>query len=198
MYRLLPTLSAATVTLLLILPPMLWAQQKSADAPASTARSWKLGTELDVVPYATGGYYASFFGADKGWRLRAVVARSGTPSFLVSSGFEKKRTDAYALLVDRFLGAHRAEFKGFWVGSGVEYWHSRIRQANTNDFTHYDNVLVTAGGGYVWRIKKYFYLNPWVDTNFVVGGSRDINVSGKVYTQPLVTPEVSLKLGFIF
>jgi len=177
---------------------MLWAQQPSADAPPSAARSWKIGTEFDVIPYVTGGYYASFFGADKGWRLRGVVARSGTPSFLVSGGFEKKRTDAYAVLVDRFLGAHRAEFKGFWVGSGVEYWHTRIRQTNTTDFTHYDNVLATAGGGYVWRVTKYFYLNPWVDANFVVGGSRDINVSGKVYTQPLVTPEVSLKLGFIF
>ena len=198
MYRLSRSLSAAAAIVFIIIQPMLWGQQSSTDAPARTAQSWKFGTEFDVVPYATGGYYASFFGADKGWRLRSVVARSGTPSFLVSSGFEKKRTDAYALLVDRFLGARRHEFKGFWVGSGVEYWHSRIRQTNTTDFTYYDNALATAGGGYVWRVTKYFYLNPWVDANFVVGGSRDINVSGRIYKQPLVTPEVSLKLGFIF
>ena len=184
------------VVVLLVLQSALPAQEPSTSAPAPD--SWKFGTEFDVLPFATGGYYGSLFAADHGWRLRGVAARSGTPSFLVSSGFEKKRSDAYALLADRFLGARRAELKGFWVGSGVEYWRTRIRQKDTTDFTHYNNVLVTAGGGYVWQVTRHFYVNPWADTNFVVGGSRDINVSGKTYTQPLFTPEVSLKVGFIF
>jgi len=194
------TLRLALILMLAFSSHVLFAQQSlnSANDAATGSRSWKLGTELDVLPYALGGYYGSAFLGHDGWRFRGVAARSDTPSFLVTNGFEKKRTDAYALLADRFLGSKRTQLKGFWVGGGGEYWQSRIRQENTSNFTHYDNFVLTAGGGYVWKLSNHFYLNPWSAMHVVVSGDRNINVSGKMYQQPRFTPEGSLILGFIF
>src|SRR6266496_723402 len=123
--------------------------------------SWKFGTEIDVLPYVMNGYYASAFVARDAWRFRGVAARSDTPSFLVTDGFEKKRTDAYALLVDRFIGHNRNRLQGLWIGGGAELWRSRIRQDGTSDFARYNNAVLTAGGGYVWKLSNHFYVNPW-------------------------------------
>jgi hypothetical protein len=194
------TLRFALILMLSFSSHSVFAQQSlnSANDAATESRSWKLGTEVDVLPYAMGGYYGSAFLGHDGWRFRGVAARSDTPSFLVTNGFEKKRTDAYALLADRFFGSKRTQLKGFWVGGGGEYWQSRIRQAKASDFTHYDNFVLTAGGGYVWKLSNHFYLNPWSAMHVVVAGDRNIIVSGRMYQQPRLTPEASLKFGCIF
>jgi len=159
---------------------------------------WKLGGEVDVLPYAMKGYYGSGFIGRDGWKFRPVVARSTTPSFMVTDGFKEKRTDAYALLADRFLGAKQKDLQGFWVGGGAEYWRNRIRTEESPEFAHYQNFMLTAGGGYVWRLSRHFYINPWAASHFVVANRRNIAVSGKMYEQPVFTPEGSVKFGFIF
>ena len=80
----------------------------------------------------------------------------------------------------------------------MEFWRSRIRQENTSEFTYYNNGVFTAGGGYVWNISRHFYVNPWGAGLFTVAGNRKINVSGKIYQQPVFTPEFSLKFGVVF
>jgi hypothetical protein len=172
---------------------------RAADAQESAgAGGVKLGSELDVLPYATGGYYGSGFLGRDGWKFRYVVARTNLPSFMVTDGFEDKRTDAYALLADRFLGARRGKLEGFWIGGGGEYWRNRVRTDASPAYTNYQNYLLTLGGGYVWKFSKHFYLNPWVGGHFVVAHARAIRVSGEIYTQPVFTAEASAKLGITF
>lgn len=170
----------------------------TSNSETTTSPCWRFGTEIDLLPYVMHGYYASAFTAHGAWRFRGVAARSQAPSFLVSDGFEKKRTDAYAALIDHFVGRKKNRLEGFWGGGGVELWHSRIRQEGTPTFASYNNTVLTAGGGYVWKLSNHFYVNPWSATHFVVAGDRRINVSGKVYEQPRLTPEVSIKFGIIF
>lgn len=170
----------------------------SNSTESSVSPCWKFGTEIDLLPYVMHGYYASAFTAHGAWRFRGVAARSEAPRFLVSDGFEKKRTDAYAALVDRFVGRKKDRLEGPWGGGGVEVWRSRIRQEDTSNFTGYNNTVLTAGGGYVWKLSNHFYVNPWSAMHVVVGGDRRINVSGKTYEQPRFTPEISLKFGIIF
>lgn len=170
----------------------------SNSAETAVSPSWKLGTEVDVLPYVMNGYYASAFVGRDGWRFRGVAARSQAPSFLVTTGFKKKRTDAYALLVDRFMGQKRNRLEGLWIGGGAELWRSRIRQDGTSDFTRYNNSVLTAGGGYVWKLSNHFYVNPWSAMHVIAGGDRRINVSGKIYEQPRLTPELSVKFGIVF
>jgi hypothetical protein len=179
---------------------LLFAQAAAVSKSAETtvSPSWKFGTEIDVLPYVMNGYYGSAFVARDGWRFRGVAARSQAPSFLVSDGFEKKRTDAYALLLDRFIGPKKNRLEGFWVAGGAELWRSRIRQDGTTDFARYNNTVVTTGGGYVWKLSNHFYVNLWSAVHAVVGGDRRISVSGKNYEQPRFTPELSVKFGIVF
>jgi hypothetical protein len=196
-FRSYPLLAILTILLsTTLLSAQTSAEPKSPETAVS--HSWKFGTEIDLLPYAMNGYYASAFTARDGWRLRGVIARSDAPSFLVSSGFDKKRTDAYALLVDRLMGKKKDRLEGFWAGGGAELWRSRIRQGGTSDFTRYNNTVLTAGGGYVWKLSNHFYVNPWSATHVVAAGDRRINVSGKIYEQPRLTPEVSVKFGIVF
>lgn len=167
--------------------------QEKAPAPR-----WQLGGELDAMPYIMGGYYGSGFMARDGWKLRYVVARSNTPSFLVTEGFKDKRTDAYALLADRFIGPQRHQLAGLWVGGGAEYWRNRIRADDSPLYASYQNYMLTAGGGYVWKLSRHVYLNPWAAGHVVAANRRVIPISGKTYTQPVFTPEGSVKLGFTF
>ncbi len=159
---------------------------------------WRFGTELDVLPFATKGYYGSFFAARDAWRIRGVAARSSVPGFMVKEGFNDKRTDAYAFLVDRFLGRKRVLQQGWWLGGGVEVWKNRIRAEGYSEYTHYNNLMLTAGGGYVWRISRHFYINPWAGAHFAVAGEMAPVVSGQTYKQGRFVPEASVKVGFDF
>ncbi|MDR3724933.1 MAG: hypothetical protein P4K83_10640 [Terracidiphilus sp.] len=161
-------------------------------------KAWQLGSEVDVMPYATGGYYGSGFLGHDGWKARYVVARTNIPSFLVSDGYRDKRTDAYALLADRFIGAHRRQLEGLWVGGGAEYWRNRIRAENSPTYVPYQNYMATIGAGYVWKLSRHIYINPWAAGHLVVAHSREIPVAGQTYKQPIFTPEGSVKIGFTF
>jgi hypothetical protein len=185
------------LSLLALAATHVFAQQQSTGTEGRDA-GWKFGTEIDVLPYLSNGYYASAFASRSGWRLRGVAARASTPGFLVSDGFTDKRTDAYAVLIDRFIGGRRNQMEGLWVGGGVEEWRSRIRQKNMPQFAHYNNLMLTLGSGYVWKFSKHMYLNPWVAVHGVAAGSRTIEVSGKTYSQPRFTPEASVKVGIVF
>jgi hypothetical protein len=195
------TFLLSTIAAMTLSTSLLYAQVSSQAVKGdefAASPSWKFGSEIDVLPYVMNGYYASGFVARDAWRFRGVAARSQAPSFLVTDGFEKKRTDAYALLVDRFVGRKRNSLQGLWIGGGAELWRSRIRQDGTTDLTRYNNTVVTAGGGYVWKLSNHFYVNPWSAVHAVVGGDRRISVSGKNYEQPRFTPELSVKFGIVF
>ena len=125
-------------------------------------------------------------------------ARSTTPSFLVTDGFTDKRTDAVAVLSDRFFGRRGRNLEGFWIGGGAEHWRTRIRTEQSPEFAHYNDFVLTTGGGYVWKFSRHLYLNPWLGGHFAVAGDRTIQVSGKPYKQPIFTPEVSVKFGLTF
>ena len=188
------TLAGAAVALVLALPTC-QAQEVRSE---SGSGSWKFGGEVDALPYATGGYYGSVFAGRNGWRCRGVAARAKVPSLMVADGFRDKRTDAYAVLVDRFFGAKREKLEGFWIGAGAEYWRNRIRTEESPEYSKYSNFILTVGGGYVWKFSRHFYLNPWAGGHFVAGGSRSIQGSGKTYEQRAFTPEASVKIGFTF
>lgn len=201
MYLIKPVSSAVwSLIFALVLLPSLTARASHAQQTAETEKSLQFGSEVDVVPYATGGYYGSgFWGISKeAIRFRYVVTRTNIPSFMVSDGFKDKRTDAYALLADKFIGAKRNKLQGLWVGGGAEYWRSRIRTDQSSVYSEYQNYLVTVGGGYVWRFSHHVYLNPWAGGHLVVAHDRDIHVADKVYKQPIFTPEASVKIGFTF
>lgn len=154
-----------------------------------------IGTELDLLPYISGGYYASvWYGIDQ-VRLRAIVTNTTVPEFVLTDGYKNNKLKVYAFIADYFF---KKNFEGFWLGTGVEYWDSKIEHDNEPNAATYSNTVFTLGGGYVWKIYKNFFLNPWAAFHLVIGGDKKVNLGGHVFEPSVFTPEVSLKIGWHF
>jgi len=155
----------------------------------------KVGLEVDAVPFATGGWYASgWVGRDRA-RLRLVATKVELPGAFVSAGWDKHRLEAQALLVDRFF---RPGFAGPWVGAGLEHWSNRIERTGTGLETRFSSLQATAGGGWVFRFGNHFYLNPWAALHVQIAGDREAAAGPWTYHPRRVLGEASLKAGWQF
>lgn len=130
---------------------------RAQDTTASQRRATAVGIEIDVLPYILSGYYGSVWVGQGQWRARAVISRSTLPSFVVQDGFEDHRIDVVAALVDHFL---QRRFRGWWVGGGAEYWDNDVRSKANGQSASWDNVALTAGGGYVWKFHGKLLPEP--------------------------------------
>lgn len=164
-------------------------------AAASTAPRAAVGAELDLLPYASGGYYLSGWIGREHFRLRPVVAKTTLPSFVVQDGFKNADLEVAALIVDYFP---RADFRGWWIGAGVEHWRNRVENEGNGGTARWNNTVATVGGGYVWQLGEHFCLNPWAAGHLVVGGPTRVSAGGATHSPKRFTPEVSLKLGWRF
>ena len=153
------------------------------------------GIELDALPYITGGYYISGWAAFSNFRYRAVAANTNVPDFAIKDGFDDLEINAYALIVDYFQDQ---SLKGLWFGGGLEYWDSRITEEVSADSAQFNNTVATVGGGYVWYFAEQWYLNPWGALHIIIGGDKDVTVGNKTYQPPVVSGEISIKLGWKF
>ena len=164
---------------------------QNADNPAET----KVGVEVDVLPYLTGGYYGSIWAHKNHFRYRAIITQVTTPEFMVKDGFTNNEIKSYALIADYFFSP---KFEKWWIGTGFEYWDAQIQSDLKLSTAKYDNYMITVGGGYVWNFGKNFYLNPWVATHFRLEGDSNVMVDGSKFNTPAFVPEVSLKVGWYF
>ncbi|PWL39830.1 hypothetical protein DKG77_03100 [Flagellimonas aquimarina] len=158
-------------------------------------KNTKVGFELDALPYITGGYYASVWVGHDHFRYRAIIARAETPDFVIKDGFTNNEIKAYAAVVDYFF---KRDFKGWWIGTGLEYWDSKIQTDAKLNTANYNNTIFTVGGGHVWKFYKNFYLNPWVAAHLRLAGDKEVVVDESTYDTQLFIPEISLKLGWHF
>jgi hypothetical protein len=154
-----------------------------------------IGFELDALPYLTGGYYASVWAGKEHFRYRAIVTQITTPSFMVENGFTNNKIQSYTAIADYFFAP---KFEKWWVGSGLEYWQGKIQTDRKLGTGKYDNLIFTAGGGYVWKFYHNFYLNPWVALHLRMAGDRYVQVDGQRFGISALTPEASLKIGWHF
>ena len=164
---------------------------------AQTIESKKLGAglELDVLPYATGGYFGAAWMGKGLWRVRALTAYVKKPDWSTKNGFANHQIHAYALVVDRFL---KKDWKGWWAGAGLVYWNSSIQADTKINTATFNNLLAKGSVGYHFTLNKHFYLSPWASLNFKLAGDKNISVDNKIYSLPLINPEASLKLGYRF
>lgn len=154
-----------------------------------------IGFELDVLPYVTGGYYGSIWLGRGHFRYRAIVTRITTPEFLVEDGFTNNEIQAYTAIADYFFNS---EFRKWWVGAGFEYWKGKIQTDAKRSTVKYDNTIFTVGTGYVWKFYKNFYLNPWAALHTRIAGDSKVMVDDEEYSPSVITPEVSIKIGWHF
>jgi hypothetical protein len=166
------------------------AQNKSDTATGD----WQAGLELDVLPFALGGYFgASWIGKDQ-VRLRLLSAKVNKPDFTTNSAFTHHQLNAYALVADYFL---KPGWNGWWVGAGPVYWQSTIISKSSGTQASFFNWLFNGSVGYHYRIKKRIYISPWAGLSFRFAGKKNVPVGTERYTLPLINPEVSVKFGFV-
>jgi hypothetical protein len=158
----------------------------------------RAGLEIDALPYLTGGYYFSAWGGYKNFRLRGVFTHFKSPSFVIPDGFEDQKSDAYTLLVDYFPSADKNEFEKWWIGAGLEYWKNSVQNSSDNATGNYDNLILTLGGGYVWKIWGNLYLNPWAAAHIALSGADEKKIGNNNFKPKGFLYEASLKLGWYF
>jgi hypothetical protein len=154
-----------------------------------------IGAETDVLPYITGGNYGSAWVSKNHFRYRAVITNVTTPEFMLKDGFTNNNIMVYAALVDYFF---KPIPEKWWIGAGFEYWDAEIQTSSKLSTVKYNNTMFTAGGGYVWRVYKNFYLNPWAAAHVRIAGDKSVMVDGKKFEPSLLLPELSLKIGWYF
>lgn len=160
-----------------------------------TSNKLNFGLELDVLPYATGGYFgAGWIGKNK-WRTRALLADVNKPEFTTKDGFTNHHVKAYVVLLDRFL---KDNWKGWWIGAGPVYWKSNIQSDNSNVTKNFDNFLLNGSLGYNFTVYKNIYISPWAGLSLKVSGNDEFILDNKEYNLPLLNPEASVKFGIYF
>lgn len=162
---------------------------------AATNTKWNFGLELDVLPYATGGYFGAGWVGKGQWRGRALFADVNRPEFVTKDGFTDHHIQAYAVLLDRFL---KDNWKGWWIGGGPVYWKSDIRSDSSKATKNFDNLLLNGSLGYNFTIYKNIYVSPWAGLSLKVGGNDEFILDGKEYNLPWLNPEASVKFGIYF
>jgi len=157
------------------------------------------GTEIDVLPFATGGYYLSAWGGVGNLRLRVVITKVYPPGFVMPDGMTNLKTDAFAVIADYFpWRGEQKQYSGLWLGAGIEYWMNNIEEKGTGITGEYNNLILTAGTGYIIPVYSGLYINPWAAIHFPVTGMADKMIGSTLIKQKKLMAEVSLKIGWQF
>lgn len=155
----------------------------------------QFGVEVDALPYATGGYFGGAWLGKGFWRVRGLTAFVKKPDWSTPGNFSNHQVHAYALLADRFL---KKDWKGWWIGAGVVYWHSTIQTDAKIQTATFNNVLLNGSIGYNFTLYRHLYLSPWGSLSLRVAGDKHVPVDDRSFTLPVINPEASLKLGYYF
>lgn len=166
-----------------------------SQAQRVTDKKIQAGLELDVLPYATGGYFAAAWLGKKKWRARLLTADVNKPDWSTSAGFTNHHISSYALVADRFL---QTGWKGWWISGGLVYWNSHIQTDQRSETAKFKNFLLNGSLGYNITLYKKLYLSPWAGLSFRAAGDTKVPVDNKLFTLPFINPEASVKLGYTF
>jgi hypothetical protein len=158
---------------------------------------WQLLTEVDFLPYITGGYYLSAGAAKNHIRLRAVHSVVNIPDFATMEGFDNYQNSAVAVIMDYFPG-RQGSHRGLWIGSGMEFWHNSLRNEADHQTKSFDQYIYTLGTGYVIPIGSHFIINPWGAGHLALQGKTTQHVGNSSAEIPAVMAEGSLKIGWRF
>jgi hypothetical protein len=160
-----------------------------------------VGIAIDLLPpimsATTGhfGYSAQLWYGYNKFRVRGVIAGFYMPDKLMGNDdFKDLRTTATALIVDFFKNYN---FRGWWIGGGFEMWNNTITSKIDNNDYYFNNFVATAGTGYIIKVYKNFYVEPWGAIHYVLN-NETISVSDTEYKTKKFQGEVSLKIGWHF
>jgi len=160
-----------------------------------------VGISMDLLPIimsvSTGnlGYSGQLWYGYNKFRIRGVIAGFQMPDKLMGNNdFKDLKTTATALIFDCFKNYN---FKGWWLGAGVEIWNNTITSIIDNNNYNFNNYVATAGSGYIFKIYKNFYVEPWGAVHYILNNEK-VSVGTTEYNTKKFQGEVSLKVGWHF
>ena len=160
-----------------------------------------VGVAIDLLPpimsATTGnfGYSAQLWYGYEKYRFRGVIAGFTMPDKLMGNDdFTNLQTTATALFFDYFL---KNNFRGWWFGTGVEMWNNTITSKIDNQDYDFKDYVATAGSGYIFKVYKNFYVEPWGALHYVLNDEK-VTVGETEYKTKKFQGEVSLKVGWHF
>ncbi|MFA9370759.1 MAG: hypothetical protein ACERIH_03535 [Labilibaculum antarcticum] len=160
-----------------------------------------VGVAIDLLPpvlsASTGnfGYSAQLWYGYKKFRVRAVIAGFQMPNKLMGNDdFKDLKTTATALIFDCFKNNN---FEGWWLGAGVEMWDNTISSKIDDKSYDFKDYVATAGSGYIIKLHKNFYIEPWAAVHYVVNNEK-VLVGTTEYKTKTFQGEISLKVGWHF
>lgn len=161
----------------------------------------RFGVAIDLLPpvlsATTGhvGYSTQLWYGYKKFRVRGVIAGFQMPNKLIGNDdFKNLKTTATALIFDYFK---KDNFEGWWIGAGAEIWNNKISSKLNNNKYKFNDYVATAGIGYIFKINKNFYIEPWGALHQVLNNER-VTVDITEYKTKRLQGEVSLKIGWQF
>jgi len=160
-----------------------------------------VGVAIDLLPpimsATTGnfGYSAQLWYGYKKFRVRGVIAGLTMPDKLMGNDdFTNLKTTATALIFDYFL---KNNFRGWWFGAGVEMWDNTITSKIDNNKYCFNNYVATAGSGYILKVYKNFYVEPWGAVHYILN-NENVTVGSTEYKTKKFQGEISFKVGWHF
>lgn len=167
----------------------------------STITKQTVGMAIDLLPpivsASTGnlGYSAQVWYGYKKLRVRGVIAGFQMPDKLMGNDdFRDLKITATALIFDCFKNSN---FEKWWMGAGFEMWNNTISSKIDNKHHTFIDYVATAGGGYIFKIYKNFYVEPWAALHYVLNNEK-VSVGSSEYKTKTFQGEVSLKIGWYF
>jgi hypothetical protein len=160
--------------------------------------SYRLGLELDVLPYILGGYFGAITIGKDDFSMRLLTAGNATkPDFIIPSDFTNNKLDAYAAMIDyRVYPSYSSRDYNIWLSAGLVRWNSSIENKQDHAISNYSNTLFSVGLSYQYFLSENFYISPWAGMHIRVAGESKIPVGNKTYNIPLFNPEASIKFGY--
>lgn len=160
-----------------------------------------VGVAIDLLPPIMSattskfGYSAQLWYGNKKIRIRGVIAGFTMPDKLMGNDdFTNLKTTATALIFDYFL---KNNFKGWWFGAGTEMWCNKINPKADNQNYAFKDYVATAGSGYIFKVYRNFYVEPWGAMHLVLNNEK-VSVKNTEYKTKRFQGEVSLKVGWHF
>jgi hypothetical protein len=142
------------------------------------------------------GYAPQIWFGVKPVRLRLLAAHLEPPDALAfaDDGFRNPSTTAFAAVVDYTFGER---FDGPWLCAGVEGWKRGIEHRSAPGRAHWSSLVATAGGGYILRVHRTFYVDPWMGAHLTIN-PQAVRLGDYQYDPPRLVANASVKLGWFW
>lgn len=192
--RIIKVIPILTVGIVLCLMAVSTAYADTGNESAEGKEKIVIGTEVDLLPYLSGGYYLSEVTGFQHFQVRLVNATTLIPEFVTPAGFDSWKLNATTIIIDYFPDEDR---KGLWLAIGYEYWNSRIKVKETNENGSFSQNILTIGSGYVYRLSDHWYIDPWAALHLNLG-DKTVTIGSKNLDLPDCMLEASIKVGYNF